>query len=346
MKPSGHLTSALQTLLQGRSLSVDESSAAMNEIMSGSAAPAQIAAFLTALKVKGETSDEIAGAALAMRRAMVRVKSGHSVVADTCGTGGDGKNGFNVSTAAAFVAAGAGLPVAKHGNRSVSSRCGSADVLEALGINPEIAPAKAHQALKKIGIAFFFAPKYHPAMRHAMPVRRELGFRTIFNLLGPLSSPAGAHVQLVGVPEKELVETIAQTLAKLGEKHGLVIHTEGWDEVTLTGASIAFRVIGNSLQRLYLTPGDFGLAPVREKDLSGGTARQNAGIILRVLQGQNSPQRRVVVANAACLLWIAGGAGNRQKLSIKEAVRLAEHSIDSGSALEKLNALRQISPKK
>ena len=346
MKSSSQLAFTLQRLLDDHPLSLAESSAAMNEIMSGKAAPAQIAAFLTALKVKGETPDEIAGAARAMRRHMTRVPSGHSVVADTCGTGGDGKNGFNVSTAAAFVAAGAGLPVAKHGNRSISSRCGSADVLEALGINPEIAPAKAKEALKKTGIAFFFAPKYHPAMRRVMPVRRELSFRTIFNLLGPLSNPAGAHVQLIGVPEKELVETIAQALAKLGEKHGLVVHTEGWDEVTLTGASIAFRVVGHSLQRLYLTPGDFGLAPVRESDLAGGSARQNAGIILNVLYGQTSPQRRVVIANAACLLWIAGGAGNRQKISIKEAVQMAEHSIDSGSALEKLEALKRVSPKR
>jgi anthranilate phosphoribosyltransferase len=344
VKPSSQLTEALTTLLQGEALTMSLAFAAMNEIVSGQAPAARIAAFLTALRLKGETPEEIAGCAKALRRAMVPVQTRRTLVADTCGTGGDGKNSFNVSTAAAFVVAGAGVPVAKHGNRSVSSRCGSAEVLEALGVNPEMEPALAERALEKIGIAFLFAPRFHPAIRHAMPVRRELGFRTVFNCLGPLSNPARANAQLIGVPEKRLVETLSRALSRLGEKRGLVVHTNGWDEVTLTGATTAARIKKGVVRHLSLTPRDFGLAPVKPRDLTGGNARRNADIILSVLKGRPGPQRRVVVANAACTLWIAGGISGRDPISLKEAVQVAEYAIDSGAALEKLKKLANMSP--
>jgi anthranilate phosphoribosyltransferase len=202
----------------------------------------------------------------------------------------------------------------------------------------------AEKALSEMGITFLFAPLYHPAMRHAMPVRRELGFRTIFNLLGPLSNPAGANAQLIGVPDANMVHLLATALDRLGEKRGIVVHTDGWDEITLTGPTTAAKLIGNGVVRLSLTARDFGLSPVTPRDLLGGDAKTNADLITKILQGQLIPQRRVVVANAACALWIAQGTDGHQKLSLKEAVKLAEQSIDSGKAFEKLKKLAELSP--
>ena len=339
----GPLSSGLQTLLKKRSLSAREASQAMMEIVSGNAPSAQIAAFLTALRLKGETPEDIAGCASALRQTLIPVKTRARIIVDTCGTGGDGKKSFNISTAAAFVAAGAGLTVAKHGNRSVSSRCGSADVLEALGVDLEMEPLRAQKALDEIGIAFLFAPRYQPVLRHAMPVRRELGFRTIFNILGPLTNPAGANAQLIGVPEARLTQDMALAMIRLGEKRGMVIHTEGWDEITLTGPTTVVRIRGGSTVSLALTPRDFGLEPVTPHDLQGGDARKNASLILKILEGRPLPQRRVVVANAAAAIWNAGGRSGHE-IPLKEAVKIAQEAIDSGAALHKLQKLSRFNP--
>ncbi|HEX6971183.1 MAG TPA: anthranilate phosphoribosyltransferase [Limnochordia bacterium] len=329
----------LQKLLEGHDLGEDEAAAAMSRVMSGEATPAQIAAFAVALRMKGETIDEIAGCARAMREHAARIqpKRGRSgVLVDTCGTGGDGAQTFNISTAAAFVVAGCGVPVAKHGNRAASSRCGSADVLEALGIPVDLTPAAVEAAIDTVGIGFLFAPTFHPALRHAAAPRREIGVRTIFNLLGPLTNPAGANCQIVGVPDPALPPVLARVLLRLGAREVLVVHgLDGLDEISLSAPTRIARGRAGEIEEYELTPEMVGLARVDREALRGGDAHRNAEILASVLSGERGPMRDVVVLNAAAALLAAGAARDWS-----EGVDQAARSIDSGAAAAKLEALK------
>jgi len=324
-------------LVAGENLTEAESEAAMNEIMSGEATAAQIAAFMTALRVKGETAAELTGCARAMRRHATAVNTVHQEVLDTCGTGGDRSGTFNISTAAAFVVAGAGVPVAKHGNRSVTSQSGSADVLEELGVNIDLDAPQVSHCLDAIGIGFLFAPKLHPAMRHAVGPRRELGIRSIFNLLGPLTNPAGARYQLLGVYAPELTELVAETLLRLGTRRALVVHGAGMDEITLAGPTKVTEVQEGGIRTYTVNPEEFGLALCPPEALRGGTPAENAALIAAVLRGEASPRRNVVLLNAAGALVAAGAADDLQ-----EGFCQAAWSIDSGAAQAKLEALRTL----
>lgn len=324
-------------VIEGVDLSEQEASEAMAEIMDGRATPAQIAAWLVALRIKGETVEEIAGAARVMRDRATRIPTANRLVADTCGTGGDNSRTFNISTAAAFVAAGAGLPVAKHGNRSVSSRCGSADVLEALGVNLDLTPDEVGRAIDEVGIGFLFAPALHGAMKHAIGPRREIGVRTIFNVLGPLTNPAGAQAQVIGVYSPELPPKLAGVLAKLGTGGALVVHGEGGiDELSIAGPSLVAEVRRDEIRNYTVTPEEVGLARAGLDEIQGGDPAENAAIIRAVLDGQPGPRRGVVCLNAGAVLYAAGRAA-----SIKEGVALAARSIDSGQAAEKLRHLAE-----
>jgi anthranilate phosphoribosyltransferase len=331
---------AIQQLLAGESLAAEQAEAVMNEIMTGAATPAQIAGFLVALRVKGETADEIAGCARAMRSAAVPVQPSRDDVIDTCGTGGDQAGTFNISTTAAFVVAGAGLGVAKHGNRSVSSRSGSADVLEALGVNLTLAPERVAQAIDEIGIGFLFAPSLHPAMRYAVGPRRELGVRTVFNLLGPLTNPASAPAQLLGVYDADLTEVLARVLQQLGSDAAFVVHGHGGlDELSTTGPNqiSCFGVTpGNGdVVTETLNPSELGFRQARASDLRGGDPQENARITRAVLDGRDrGPRRDVVLLNAGAAL-VAGGAAD----NLEEGVAHARESIDSGAALRSLESL-------
>lgn len=329
----------IHKVVEGHSLTEAEAEKAMEVIMGGEATPAQIGAFLTALRLKGETAEEIAGFARTMRRLAEPLNSRHRVLVDTCGTGGDGRHTFNISTAAAFVVAGAGIPVAKHGNRSVSSRAGSADVLEALGVRIDLPPSAVGACLEEVGIGFLFAPAFHKAMKHAAAPRREIGIRTVFNLLGPLTNPAGAPYQLVGVYAPELTETVATVLGRLGCRRAFVVHgSDGLDEVTITGPTKVTRLENSAVETFTFYPEEVGIKPARPEDLSGGTAADNAGIIREVLKGRPGPARDVVVLNAAFALLAAGVVA-----SVQEGIEMAEESIDSGAAYGKLVALASFS---
>ncbi len=319
-------------------LAEEEMAAAMTEIMDGRATPAQIAAFITALRMKGETVEEIAGAARVMREKADRVSCGSRTVVDTCGTGGDGARTFNISTAAAFVAAGAGVTVAKHGNRSVSSRCGSADVLAALGINIEAPKADVERCLDRARFGFLFAPLLHPAMKHAIGPRREIGVRTIFNILGPLTNPAGAAMQLLGVYDPGLTEPMAKVLGRLGSTRAFVVHgDDGLDEITLTGPTRVSELSGGRVTTYSVRPEDFGLSTCARGDLEGGDPARNAGIVSGILAGSAGPGRDVVLLNAAFAL-VAGGAAR----DVKDGVNLAAESLDSGRARETLEKVREL----
>ncbi|MBX9600256.1 MAG: anthranilate phosphoribosyltransferase [Bryobacteraceae bacterium] len=325
----------LHTVISGKELTQDSAREAMLELLSGGASTAQIAAFLVALKMKGETAGEIAGFARAMREKSERVDSNGAPVVDTCGTGGDGLDTFNVSTVAAFVMAGAGAVVAKHGNRSISSRCGSADVLEEMGVRIDVDAGEASRCLRELGIAFFFAPRFHPAMRHAQPARVDLKLRTVFNLLGPLANPAGARYQVIGTVSPEAAELMAGSLASLGAEHAFVVHgLDGLDEVSTTGPTLVFEVRGSSITKAVWTPEDFGLKRAMLSDLAGGDRARNAEIAREILAGRPGPRRDLVLANSAAGLLAAGLADAPRK-----AVRLAADSIDSGRAGEKLRLL-------
>ena len=330
-------------LLERKDLSKKEAYAAMKEIMEGQATPSQIAGFLVALRAKGETVDEIAGCALAMRDAARPLSIRAKTVVDNCGTGGDGRHSLNVSTAAAVVVAGAGFTVAKHGNRAISSKCGSADVLEGLGVKVDSPIAIVEQAINDNGIGFMFAPAFHPAMKHAMPTRRELGLRTVFNLLGPLTNPARANVQLIGVYDPNLTVVVANVMKHMGHLAGLVVHSHGWDEITLEGPTHVSEVLGKKVKSYKLTHKDFGLPKVSTKNLAGGDAAQNAETLLKILEGHPHAARNVIVANAAALIWITERAQGNAKLSLKDAVKKAEQSIASGAALKKLKGLAEVS---
>ena len=327
---------AIQKVVDGQDLTEGETVDAMNEIMSGEATPAQISCFITALRLKGETIEEITGAARVMREKATKIQTKHSLVVDTCGTGGDGSHTFNISTTAAFVVAGAGLPVAKHGNRSVSSSCGSADVLNALGVNIEIGPEQVGACIDEVGIGFLFAPALHGAMKYAIGPRREIGIRTIFNALGPLTNPAGAQAQVIGVYAPQLTEPLANVLNNLGSRHVFVVHGgDGLDEITTTTTTQVSELAAGSVKTYTLDPGELGFPKAQPEDLVGGAPEGNAELALSVLNGEKGPRRDIVLLNAAAAIVAGGKAAN-----LKEGLTLAAESIDSGKALEKLEGLR------
>jgi anthranilate phosphoribosyltransferase len=316
-------------------LTEKEAEEVMREIMAGAATPAQIAAYLMGLRLKGETVEEIAGSVRAMRDHAVRIALGTSLVVDTCGTGGDGRHTFNISTTTAFVVAGAGLTVAKHGNRSVSSKSGSADVLSELGVDINLSPDRVSDCINEVGIGFLFAPLYHGAMKYCSAPRQEMGIRTMLNLLGPLTNPAGATVQVLGVYERRLTELLGKVLMHLGSQHCFVVHgMDGLDEITLTDRTIISEAKGGVLSNYVLTPHEFGLERVAPKELAGGMPADNATITRDVLQGRKGPKRDVVCLNAAPAL-VAG----RKAKTLQEGFRLAAEIIDSGAAAEKLARL-------
>ncbi len=329
---------AIARLVQGHDLSRAASVAVMNEIADGGATPAQVGAFLAALRLKGETVDEIAGAAEVMRARAEKVHVGKDVFVDTCGTGGDGQNTFNISTTAAFVVAGAGVTVAKHGNRSVSSRCGSADVLAALGVHVDAAREVVERCIAGCGIGFLFAPNLHPAFKAVAGIRRELGIRSIFNLLGPLSNPAGARHQVMGVYEPRWVPIIGGVLAALGARHAFVVHGEGLDEIAVTGMTHLSEVKDGQVERFTMLPEDVGLRRWSKGEIAGGDADENARILSDVLSGQRGAPRDAVLVNAAAAL-VAGGAAP----DLAEGVRVAAEAIDHGAARHKLERLRALS---
>ena len=329
---------AISKLISGYSLTAEEAAAVMEEIMQGEATPAQLAAFVTALRIKGETVDEITGLAQVMRSKAVRVTASGPVL-DIVGTGGDNANTFNISTAAAFVAAGAGLKVAKHGNRAMSSQCGSADVLEALGVRIDLDAARVERCLEEVGIGFMFAPIFHPAMKHASAPRREIGIRTVFNILGPLTNPAGAEYQVLGVADESLLEKMTAVLKRLGCHHVLVVHGEdGIDEMTITGKTDICELKDNGINSYTMNPEDFGLSRASRTSLKGGTASENAELLLQTLSGNPGPQRDAVVLNAA-----AGLIASDHAATFKEGIALAGEAIDNGHAREKLERLVELS---
>ena len=329
-----------QLLEGGGSLSAEQAETVLGEIMAGEATPAQIAGFLVALRIKGETADEITGCARAMRKAAVQVRPSRTDVIDTCGTGGDRSGTFNISTTTAFVVAGAGLGVAKHGNRSVSSHSGSADVLEALGVKLNLTPEQVAQAIDEIGVGFIFAPNFHPAMRHAIGPRRELGVRTVFNILGPLTNPAGAGAQLLGVYDPALTEVLARVLQQLGSRAAYVVHGFGrLDELTTSGPNqVSFFGIPASngeVRTETLDPATLGFPSARIEDLRGGDPQENARITRAILAGEDrGPRRDVVLLNAAAALMTGGAAP-----TLQDGIAQAVESIDSGAALKTLDAL-------
>lgn len=335
---------AIGILVEGRDLSREQAAAAMEAIMSGEATPAQIGSFLTALRIKGETVEEIVGFASVMRSKVLSVAVPDGVdspMIDTCGTGGDGSHTFNISTTAAFVAAGAGALVAKHGNRAASSRCGSADVLEALGVNINLNPEQVTACLREAGSAFMFAPLFHPSMKHAGPVRREIGVRTVFNFLGPLTNPAGAKRQVLGVPNRELGAKLAAALQQLDFEHVLVVTSaDGLDEISIASESYLFEVKKGQpgVKELTVTPADFGLELLDRSEMLGGTADENRHHFVHVLKGEKSGKRDVVLLNAAAALLVADLASD-----LKDGVAKATHSIDSGAAWSAFEKLVRVS---
>jgi anthranilate phosphoribosyltransferase len=328
-------TDMLTKLTMRQDLTAPEAAHIMKEIMEGRTSQAQIGAFLLALHMKGETAEEIAAFARVMRDHAITVKPATGgILVDTCGTGGDGTQTFNISTASAFVAAGAGCPVVKHGNRGISSRCGSADVLAALGVNLAAAPEVQAQIVEKVGIAFFFAPYYHPSMKHTMTARREIGCRTVFNILGPLANPAGAQAQLLGVYCPGLTSTIAEVLRILGLSRAMVVHGSGLDEITTTGETIVAELDTGIIHGYTIRCDRFGIPPAQPADLKGGDAQINAGIIMDILQGERGAGRDIVLMNAGAAIYVGGLAQD-----LHEGIRLATTSIDSGDASARLNAL-------
>ncbi len=330
---------AIQQLIAGQDLDRETATAVMEQIMSGEATDAQIGGFLVALRCKGETVDEVAGCAEVMRAKATRISGGRAPLIDTCGTGGDASGTFNISTTVAFVAAGAGCTVAKHGNRAMSSQCGSADVLAELGVDIEADPARVGACLDEAGIGFLFAPALHGAMKHAIGPRRELGTRTVFNILGPLTNPAGATRHLMGVFAPELTELQARVLRALGSERAFIVHgLDGLDEITLTGPSRVSELAGGEVRTYEIEPADFGLDRAEAADLKGGDAADNAAILRQVLDGAGGPRADVVVLNAAAALAAAGVAGD-----LAAGIEAARESIASGRARRSLDRLVEVS---
>jgi len=325
----------LKTLVERKNLKEEEAKKVMEEIMEGKTTPAQIASFLTALRMKGETVAEITGFAKAMLEKVDTFSLEKNTLADTCGTGGDNLNTFNISTAVAFVAAGAGLMIAKHGNRALSSRCGSADVLETLGVKLTISKEKVKQCLEKVGIGFLFAPSFHPAMKYALSPRQEMGMRTVFNILGPLTNPLGANVRLLGVYQPSLTEPLARVLKNLKVKGAFVVWGEdGLDEISITTRTRITELKQGKIKTYYIQPEDFGIKRASLEELRGGTREGNAFILEDILQGKKGPKRQIVLINAAACLAAAGLVED-----LKEGIKIAEDSIDSRKAKEKLEQL-------
>jgi anthranilate phosphoribosyltransferase len=337
------IVEALAKVVKGQALSREEARGVMEVLMSGEASDAQIAAFLTAMRMKGETPEELTGFVEVMREKVTVVPTQHAaaqglsrpgqgLLVDTCGTGGDARGTFNISTAAAFVVAGAGIPVAKHGNRSVSGVCGSADAIEALGIPLDLSPERVGRCIDEVGIGFLYAPLLHPAMRHVMRARRQIRIRTLFNLLGPLTNPARASAQVIGVYDGNLTEVLADVLHQLGCHRAFVVHgMDGLDEISTTAETKISEVRGGGVRSYCVRPEDFGIPRATLADLTGGDAAANAGIIRQILQGAKGPQRDIVVLNAGAALAAGGGAQD-----IQDGIKGAERSIDSGTAWEKL----------
>ncbi len=329
-------TAALRRVTSGLALTRSEMRGLIGKLMDGELSDPVKAALLAALATKGETSDEIAGAAEALRSRVRRVEHSFDDVVDTCGTGGDGKGTFNVSTAAALVAAAAGVPIAKHGNRSVSSKSGSADVLEALGVAVTAEPETAARMLEEIGICFLFAPNYHPAMKEVMPVRKALGVRTIFNVLGPLSNPAGARRQVLGVYARELVDVMAQVLSDLGSVHALVVHgADGLDEITITGPTHVAELRDGRIESRTVEPEELGVSRASAADLAGGGPAENAAMLRSVLAGDEGPLAEITLANAGAAIYVGGKVA-----TLAEGVECGREALASGAALAKLEALR------
>ena len=328
-------TSLIEKLVRHEDLTADEAAAAMQQVMDGAAPPAALAGLLSALAMKGERPSEIVGFARTMRANAVKLSKPPGDVFDTCGTGGDRSGTFNISSAAALVVAACGVRVAKHGNRSVSSRCGSADVFEQLGVNVAASPAVVERTLHDAGIAFFFAPTFHPSMKHAAPTRRELGIRTAFNLLGPLTNPAGASRQIVGVPKSELTELLARALMLLGSARAWVVHgADGIDEISTTGYTKVSECRDGAVHTFYVHPSDFGFQKAAPAELKGGDAAANAAIVRRILDGEHGAPRDVVVLNAGAALFVAGRAD-----SVSVGVKLAGQALDSGAARTTLDRM-------
>ena len=329
---------AIDAVVSGRSLSMGEAAAVMRQIMQGEATPAQLGSFLTALRLKGETTEEIAGMATVMREFSLKVRVEGTVV-DSVGTGGDGTNSFNISTAAALVAAGAGVRIAKHGNRAASGSCGAADVLEELGVRIELPPEGVERCINEGGIGFMFAQAFHPSMRHAGPVRREIGIRTVFNILGPLTNPAAAQRQLIGVAFPQLGEKMAEVLRLLGSERSLVVHgSGGLDEIALDGDTSVWELRDGRVQSWTFRPDDTGLGRWSVADLRGGDREANAATMLRLLGGEGGPIRDAVLLNTAGVLLAAGAAA-----SIADGIQAAARAIDSGAARQRLDALVELS---
>ncbi|MBU1147364.1 MAG: anthranilate phosphoribosyltransferase [Candidatus Omnitrophica bacterium] len=326
---------AISKVVEGVNLTREEMVSCMDEIMTGQATPAQIGSFITALRLKGETVDEITGASMVMREKAVKINVGSDTVIDTCGTGGSNTGSFNISTASGFVVSGAGLKVAKHGNRAVSSQCGSADVLKALGVNIDLTPDKVEACIKEVGIGFLFAPLFHGAMKHAIGPRREIGIRTIFNILGPLTNPAGANCQVLGVYRKELTEVMAGVLKNLGARRSFVVHgLDGLDEITITGKTQVSELKDKTIKTYYIKPQDFKIKAARLEDIKGGSVEDNARIIKEVLKGVSGAKQDIVLLNSSAAL-VAGGVAR----DFKKGIELAKESIASGKAMEKMEKL-------
>jgi len=347
---------ALDKVVKKKNLTRGQMRECFGQIMNGKATPSQVAAFVTALRMKGETAEEITGAADVMREKCVKIKTGGRVIdidreditadretiLDTCGTGGSGTNTFNISTTVAFVVAACGVRVAKHGNRSASSRCGSADVLEKLGVRLDVTPDRVKKCIDEIGIGFLYAPLYHGAMKHAAVPRKEIGIRTIFNVLGPLSNPAGATRQVMGVYRRDLVPVQARVLKNLGCRRALIVHgLDNLDEITITGRTYAAELKNGRIRTYFLDPSDFGLRKAALDKICGGGAEENAEYVSEVLLGKRGPRRDIVLMNASAALVVAGKAGG-----FKAGVRFAACAIDSGSAIEKLNRLKVLTGRK
>jgi anthranilate phosphoribosyltransferase len=334
---------AISAATAGESLSMDDAVTVMREVMEGEVTPAQLGSYLTALSLKGETPEEIAGFATVMREKSLRVSVDDTAI-DTCGTGGDRKGTFNISTAAAFVVAGAGLTVAKHGNRAASGDCGSADVLEALGVRIELPPEAVERCLREIGIGFMFAPAYHPAMRYAAPVRREIGIRTVFNVLGPMTNPAGVPCQLIGVGYPEVANKMAEALRLFGTHHAIIVHSDdGMDELSLGSDTAGWEVLDGEIRPYVVRPRDLGLPHATPEDLRGGDPAANAETMRSILSGTRGPVRDAVVLNSGAAL-VAGDMAD----TLSDGIELAAASIADGRAAEKLEAMvaltRELSP--
>jgi len=331
---------AIRKIVERQNLTAEEAEMAMSEIMDGEATPAQVASFITALRMKGETIDEITAFTGVMRQRAVKVVTEREPLVDTCGTGGDKLDTFNISTAASFVAAGAGVAVAKHGNRAASSNCGSADVLEALGVNLTMTPEQIGKCIDCVGIGFMFAPSMHPAMKHAVGPRKEIGVRTVFNILGPMTNPAGAKAQVLGVFSVDLCEVMARVLKNLGSERAIVAHgMDGLDEISTLGKTRISELKDGVVRGYDLDPGEMGLPKARAQDIAGGqTLEENVEILMAVLQGEKGPRRDIVCLNAAAALVVAGKAED-----LRQGFGMAKKEIDSGAALDCLERFRDFS---